>query len=104
MDLFCLLEPLLILRGLLPALVCRAGANQVHVGAEVLAVGAGTVAGAVSAEAEVFGGERRTTLCKSTDQISTLIANIALDRPRFRRVPELSPRFQVVDLRRRLIV
>src|SRR5262249_41828823 len=33
------LEPLLIARGLLPAIVRRAGADQVHVGAEVLQAG-----------------------------------------------------------------
>jgi len=48
-------EPLLICRGLLPPLVGRTGADQVHVGAEVLAVLAGLVAGAVGAEAEVVG-------------------------------------------------
>ena len=53
----CLLPPLLIFRRLLPPFVSRSRADQVHVGAEVLAAGAGAVAGAVRAEAEFIGRE-----------------------------------------------
>jgi hypothetical protein len=49
------LEPLLIRRRFLPALVGRAGADQVHVGAEVAAVFARAFAGVVGVEAEVLG-------------------------------------------------
>src|SRR5438046_520706 len=55
LHLSAILEPLLVLRRLLPAFVGLAGADQVHVGAEVLAVFAGLIAGAVGAEAEVVG-------------------------------------------------
>src|SRR5262245_5839093 len=44
------LEPLLILRRLLPALIRRAGADQVDIRAEVLAVLAGLETGAVGTE------------------------------------------------------
>src|SRR5688500_4133811 len=50
-------QPLLILGRLLPAFVGRAGTDQVHIGADVLAVRAGAVAGTVGTEAEVLGGE-----------------------------------------------
>src|SRR4029453_12033539 len=57
LHLFGILEPVLISRHFLPALVCRPRTDKVHVGAEVLAVRAGAVAGAVGAEAEVVGSE-----------------------------------------------
>ena len=52
-DLPRFLEPLLILRRLLPAFVGRAGADQVHVGAEVLAVLSLRLAGTALGEAEI---------------------------------------------------
>ena len=54
-ELFRLLEPLLILRRLPPAFVGRAGADEVHVGAEVLAVLARFVAGAVGRKRKSSG-------------------------------------------------
>src|SRR5215831_1323029 len=57
LDLSGVLEPLPVLRRLLPPLVGGAGADQVHVGAQVLLVLAGPVAGAVGTEAEVGRGD-----------------------------------------------
>src|SRR5262249_49196191 len=47
------LEPLLVLRRLLPALVGGAGADQVQVGPEVTALLAGSLTGAAGSEAKI---------------------------------------------------
>src|SRR5262249_41103835 len=85
------LEPLLIVRRLLPLLVGRAGADQVHVGAEVFAVRAGAVAGAVRPEAEVLGRERLRGLVKPSKEVAALETDRFLDGSGLRRVPELLP-------------
>src|SRR5262245_13489036 len=57
LDLSRVLEPLQVVGRLLPPLVGRSGADQFHVGPQVLAVLPGPVAGAVGAKAEILGRE-----------------------------------------------
>src|SRR5262249_36510922 len=85
------LEPLLILGGLLPALVGRAGADQIDVGADVLAVLAGPVAGAVGAQAEVVGGDRFRRRSNLGWEVAALKTYLAGDRTGFAGSPELLP-------------
>src|SRR5262245_45404384 len=77
-----LLEPLLVLGRFLPAFVRRAGPDQVHIGAEILAVLAGAVAGAVLEEAEILGGKFLGGSVRSSDQVAPLETNRFHDRPR----------------------
>jgi hypothetical protein len=74
------LEPLLILRVLLPALIGRAGADQLHVGAEVPPVLAGAVAGAVGAQAEVLRGEALGGGSRPRDEVAALKTDLAFYR------------------------
>src|SRR5262245_44397085 len=89
-----ILEPLLIFRRLLPALVRSTGADQVHVGPQVLAVLARFEAGAVSAKAEVFWGDLVDLRGETCLQVAALVANRSLNGARFRRFPEFLPLFQ----------
>src|SRR5262249_16764516 len=72
-------EPLVICGRLLPALVGRAGADQVHVGAEVLAVLARAVAGAVGTQAEVLGRQLLRCIAQLREQVAALILDAPLD-------------------------
>src|SRR6516162_6509394 len=73
----CLLEPLLIFRCLLPALVGQAGADQAHIGPQVLAVLAGAVAGAVRPEAKVFRRHLLGHQMELGKEIAARVANAA---------------------------
>src|SRR5262249_23660793 len=90
-GLFRVLEPLLIFRRRLPALVGGAGAVQVHVGAEVLAVLARLVASAVGAEAEVLGRQLIGGGCIPLVEIATGVMNRALNHVRRISAPEPFP-------------
>src|SRR5262245_51188048 len=96
-----LLEPLLVLGCCLPALVGRAGADQVHVGAEVLAIRAGAIAGAVRAEAEVLGSDLVERRLRFGNEIAPLIANAAFHRFSFWAAPEFPPGGKVGGTMRR---
>src|SRR5262245_29197347 len=71
LELHGLLQPLLVVRSLLPALVGRTGADQVHVGPQVLLVLPGPIPGTVGPQAEVLGS------LLSGQRIANLIANSA---------------------------
>src|SRR5688572_10916427 len=74
---------------LLPLLGGLAGADQVHVGTEVLLVFAGAVAGAVGTEAEVFGREELGARGASAEKVAALESK----RPFLAAVVGLSPEF-----------
>src|SRR5262249_14887525 len=92
----------LVLGRLLPALVSRAGADQVDVGAEVLTVLAGAVAGAVGAEAEVLGRELVEFGVGSGKEVSSLKSEATFPRIGLLGPPQLLPFFQAFRTARRL--
>ena len=65
-----LLEPLLVGRRLPPILIRRAGADAVHVGAEILAAGAGALAGTAFFQPEVGGGDAQRFFFQAIKQVS----------------------------------
>src|SRR4029079_9876130 len=85
------LEPLLVFGRLLPSFVGRTGANQVHVGAEVLLVLPVLVTGAVRPEAEVVGGELRRIRLGFRSKVTSLKVDAAYRRPRVFQSPETIP-------------
>src|SRR5262245_125452 len=86
-----LLEPFLVLGRLLPSLVGRPRADQVHVGAKIFAVLAGAVAGAVGAKAEVVRGDPVRRRGQFGDEIAPLISHFPFARVRIGGAPELLP-------------
>src|SRR5262249_16766434 len=94
--------PPLVLRRLLPAFVGRAGADQVDVGTEVLAVLAGPVAGTVGTKAKVIGLQLVQRGSGSGKQIADVKPRLCLQRFGFRTSPELFPFVQALRAVRRL--
>src|SRR5262245_10539352 len=97
LDLSGVLEPLLILRRLLPPLVGRAGADQVHVGTEVLLVLPGAVAGAVGAQAEVVRRQLLRGSVRPGEDIAAPVPNLSAPAPGVVLLPEPVPLGQVLD-------
>src|SRR5262249_50274111 len=85
------LEPLLVRRCLLPALVGFARTDPVHVGTQVAAAGALALAGAVCVQPEVLGGELRRVGDGRGKEVASLIAGAALQRIGLVDSPELLP-------------
>src|SRR5262249_44146570 len=85
------LEPLLVVGRLLPALVGLAGADQVHVGAKVFPVLARLVAGAVGAQAEVLGHQLFGGTAGLVDEVPTLEPGFPTLGIEFRNAPEALP-------------
>src|SRR5262249_36299818 len=96
----CVLEPLLVFGGLLPALVGLTGADQLHVGAEVPAV----LAGAVGAQAEVLGGQLVEGSVSPGEQVAPAKSHVPFLRIGLRGSPELLPFLQVCRTTRRLLL
>src|SRR5262245_11717169 len=88
---------MLVVGRLLPALVGRAGADQVHVGPEVLAVLAGAVAGAVGTEAEILRRELLGGRLQLREKVAPLIAYTSFDRIGLGGCPEFPPVREVFD-------
>src|SRR6516165_9868224 len=86
-----ILEPLLVLGRLLPALVGRAGADQVDVGAKVFSVLASAIAGTVRVETEVVGGQLLRRHLQLGEQVAALVADAPLHRVAVRRLPMSLP-------------
>src|SRR5262249_51184794 len=91
-------EPLLIIGRRLPALVRRAGADQVHIGAEVSAVRTGAVAWAVGTEAIVVGGHVFEISSDLRGEIAVREPDPRLDAVGFRRTPQALPGCQTLQL------
>src|SRR5262249_51158622 len=90
------LQPLLICRRLLPAFVGRAGADQVHVGAQVLLVLAGAITGAAFGKAEIVRSDRFGITLKEPLRVAAE-ENGALQRAGILASPVLVPLGQVLD-------
>src|SRR5262249_22679890 len=90
------LAPFLITRRLFPAFIGGAGADQVHIGAEVLAARAGAPAGAAVSPTQIL----RAGLLKLSEgagpEIAVPIANIASYRGRITKAPETIPVLQIL--------
>src|SRR5262249_22820898 len=91
LDLSRVLEPLLVFRRLHPALVRLAGADQIHVGAQILAVLARLVARAVWPETEVSGCKLLRCVDRPVEEVSALKTNGPFDRTRVALLPEPIP-------------
>src|SRR5262249_49776657 len=79
----------------------RAGADQVHVGAQVLAVLAGAVASTVGAQAEVLGRELLRRIHQLGEKIASLITDAAFLGIGVPRPPEPFPIRQALGPGRR---
>src|SRR5262249_17107874 len=91
LDLSRVLEPLLVVGGLLPPLVGGAGADQVHVRAQVLTVLPGAVAGAVGPQTEVLGCEFFRGHPRPRDEVAALKSDLAFHRTGVLLAPEPVP-------------
>src|SRR5262245_37135059 len=98
----CSFPPLLVPRRLLPALVGGSWSDQLHVGTEVLAAGAGALAGAPLVEAEILGGGLLKPGEGSGPEIATPVADFTPHSSGILHAPETIPVRQTLARRQRL--